>query len=150
TSATASATPGSPAELVFRLHGAGQDVANRGNGFRSSARFAPDGTNRARRHGLRELPYRESSLGPERRFHGGFGKQGNAETGDHHLPEGFEARGPEIFGLANVDTTAHFQGLVAEAVAVLQEQQSLALQVGYLDGGLGGERMVIGQRDGEG
>ena len=49
--------------------------------------------------------------------------------GNHHLAQGFQARGAKILGLADVDAAAYFQGLVAQAMTVLQQQQSLPLQV---------------------
>ncbi len=50
---------------------------------------------------------------------------------------------------ADIDPAADFQGLVAQAVTILQQQQRLALQILDLDAGFRGERMIVRKSDGE-
>ena len=93
------------------------------------AGLAPHGADGARRRRLGETPDGQAALRSERRFHREFGQQGDAEAGDHHLAQGFETGRAKILGLADIDPAADFQGLIAQTVAVLQQQQGMAFQI---------------------
>ncbi len=76
-------------------------------------------------------------------------EQSDAGSGGHHLPECLEARCPEILFFARTDAAADLEGLVPQTVSVLEQQQSLALQILDSDGVARGESVVVRHRDSE-
>ena len=58
------------------------------------------------------------------------------------MTQSFKTGRAKILGLANVDSTADFQGLIAQAMPILQQQQRVSFQILHLDGRFGAERMI--------
>lgn len=71
-------------------------------------------------------------------------------AGRDHLAQGLETRRPVILLLAYPDPAADLQRLVAQAVAVLEQQQRLATQIFHLHALAVGERMRGGHGEYEG
>ena len=60
-----------------------------------------------------------------RRLHRQLGQQRDADAGRHHLAQRLEARGPEPAALGRAGELAHVERLVAQAVALLEQQHVL-------------------------
>ena len=58
-----------------------------------------------------------------------FRQQRDADAGRHHLPQRLEAGGAEILLLVHVGARADVERLVAQAMAVFEQQQRFVAQV---------------------
>ena len=80
---------------------------------------------------------------------GEFGQQRDAVPGGDHLAQRLEAGGAVVLLLAQADAAADLECLVAQAVAVLEQQQALALEVRHPDAVVRGEPMGRGHGEHE-
>src|SRR2546429_276546 len=86
------------------------------------ARLAPHGTHVPQRLRLAERPDGDSAGVAISPAAGQLRKQRDPRSGRDHLPQSLETGGAEILLLLRTDAAAHFQRLVTQAVAVLEQQ----------------------------
>src|SRR5690606_4356285 len=101
---------------------------------------------RPRRNGTREaldLERLSSAEGPARRQ---LRQQRDAEPGGHHLTQRLETGGTVVFAFFRLDAAADIERLIAQAMAILEQEQCLAVQVIELDGRLLRKRAVVRHR----
>ncbi len=65
-------------------------------------------------------------------------------AGRDHLAQRFEAGGPKVLALMDGDAATYLQGLVAQAVTFLQQQQALVLKVRDTHRGRLSQSMMFG------
>ena len=70
-------------------------------------------------------------------------------TGRDHLPQGLETGGAVILRFVHVDVAADFERLVAQAMAVLEQQQGLVAKVVDTDMFARGQPMRVRHREGK-
>src|SRR6185437_2835630 len=82
-----------------------------------------------------------------RRLHRHHRQQGDADIRRHHLAQRLQTGGAEAAVLAGAGQVANLQGLVTQAMAVLQQKKVLVGQVAQLEQSLlARERMFVGNR----
>src|SRR5262245_40424870 len=129
--------------------GATDDVTHRRDGRRTGSRAPPGRADQARGRRRRERPEREPAHRAERALGREPRQERDAEAGRDHLPERLEAGRAKVLFL-RAGTRADLERLVAQAVAVFQQQHFLALQVGGPEPLARGETMMFRHRDQEG
>lgn len=81
---------------------------------------------------------------------GHFGDDGDAEAGADEFKDGEELVGFELAGKAGAGAAAEVEGFVAEAVAVLEDEEAFLGEAAELDFGGGGEGVGVGDGEVEG
>src|SRR5688572_18450388 len=119
------------------------------DGVGSCRALAPDCADAARRNRPAELLDRQALPGAERAARRQLRQQGDAEPGGHHLPQRLEARRTIVLALLDVDAAADVQRLVAQTMAVFEQQQRLAGEIVELHVGAFRERTVRRHRERE-
>src|SRR4026209_1100317 len=117
-------------------------VAHRPDGVCARGALAPHGTDGARRDWLREFFDRPTVTGAEWAAGRKLGQQRDAETCGDHLSQRFQARCAIVLAFLHVDAAAHIEGLIAQAVALFEQQQRLICEIVDLHVGALGERIV--------
>ena len=91
----------------------------------------------AERHQLDVRRLRDRFVHRQRR------QQGHADAGGDHLPQGFQAGGAEAGFFVRAGQPAHVERLVAQAMAVFQQQQGFVRELRHRQRFLPGQRMLV-------
>src|SRR5487761_1563806 len=112
--------------------------------------LAPHPAHMPHRRRLRERHHDDTTRIAIGALGGELGKQRDSRARCDHLPQCLQAGSAEVLALTRADPAAHLQRLIAQAMAFLEEEQGLALQVGNLESLALGQRVPVREGHGEG
>src|ERR1700691_2735130 len=94
----------------------------------TGAALAPYRADAPARHRLREWPGGHAAHRPVGAASRERGQQRDTDTAGDHLPQRLDARGAEVLLLAHAAARADGQGLGAQAMSVLEQQQRFLVE----------------------